>query len=227
MRERQFYEWLDLARRYSADPECTAAVQGLVREYRAQIAAYQRWRRRTDEVRERGVRAVGGDLARNGDEFVDATPRATGRRRHRERECNQLRSSFLLRADVGKLPQQRRRALPPDSRLLKPRRGERNAVDPQLMQWARDLGPYILAQDDPVTALQRLLGEKQPAGKRAKNAARDLEIATAVATKMDKGMPLEDAIAAVAKEHGLSEKRVRTIYFRWRVEARAARYQDI
>jgi hypothetical protein len=67
--ERQLRDWLELARRCSAAPECVAATQSLRREYQQQIAEFQRWRRRTDFAREcwareaEKVRQQGGQVA--------------------------------------------------------------------------------------------------------------------------------------------------------------------
>lgn len=206
-RERQFHEWLDLARHYSTDPECIDAVKNLWGEYRAQVAAFRRWSRRARLVHEYWHRPQRPKLRR----YWHRLQRTKLRRRRR----------------LVKLPSDSPLVeLPSDSPLLKPRRGERNAVDPRLRQWASGLGRYILAQDDPVTALERLLGEKHAPGKRTANTVRDQEIAAAVVAKMA-GMTFADAITDVAREHGLSEERVRIIYFRGRVEAKAARYLDI
>jgi hypothetical protein len=102
---------------------------------------------------------------------------------------------------------------------------ERDLVDPLLMQWAGDLGRYIVAQDDPVTALARLLGEKRRPGKQPVNTERDRNIAAAVVAKMAGGMKRDKAVENVAEGYGLSEDWVKAIYLRGRGEAKAARHK--
>jgi hypothetical protein len=200
--ERQLLEWIELARDYSATPECVAAVQSLRREYRRQIAEFRRWRRRTDFVRECWVREY-------------QTPRKKSRRPF---DPNKPIPPTQLHQPA---PPTR---LLPNLPLLKPRPGERDTVDPRLMQWAGDLGRHVLAQDDPVAALERLLGEKQ-AGRKAVNTKRDQEITAAVDAKRDAGMTFEHAVRAVAADYGRSEDRVRMIYSNNHIEAKAARHR--
>ena len=189
-RERQLLEWLALARRYSTIPECVAAVQSLLREYRAQVAEFQRWHRRADLVREHWLREL-----------------------HKHR------------SQIAKLQRRRQRVGPsPAPTLIKPGRGERDALDPMLLQWAGDVGRHILAQDDPVTALERMLGEKHKRGKRAKNKERDVSIAAAVASKMN-NLTLEEAAVEVAREYRMGSDAVSKIYTRNKIEGRATRHK--
>jgi hypothetical protein len=107
------------------------------------------------------------------------------------------------------------------------RRGKRALVDPLLDQWAGDCGRRLFAEDDPGTALMRLLGKKHKPGKHAINAARDQKIARDVFDKMmaGQGMTLEDAAAEVAKVYRRSAKTVRDIYIRGHIEVKAGRHR--
>jgi hypothetical protein len=147
------------------------------------------------------------------------------------RRASLVREYWLrkYRAQTAKLQRCSRRATSfPNSALLKPRQGERDAVDPRLMQWIKDLGCYILAQDNPEDTLARLLGRSRP-GKRAKNKERDVSIAGDVATKMDGGMTLEEAADEVAqkywKKYRLGSDAVIKIYTRNKIEGRATRHK--
>jgi hypothetical protein len=104
---------------------------------------------------------------------------------------------------------------PPNPALLKPRRrqGERDAVDPRLMQWAGDLGRHILAQSDPVTALTLLLNKKRPANRPTENTERNQRIRSAIVSAKANGASLKNAVASTAMAWGLSIKQVREIYY--------------
>jgi len=194
--ERQMLEWLALARCYSTNPECVAAVKSLQREYQRQIAELQRWRRRTDFVRECWAREY------------QAQREKSPRRDRQPLDPNQpVPITQLDPTPLDPAPLE----LPPT--LLKPRQGERNAIDPRLMRWAGDVGRHIMAQSDSVAALALLLNKKRPANRPTVNTERDQEIRSFIALAKDKGIPLQNAFKAAALAWDLSKKQVREIYY--------------
>ena len=97
-------------------------------------------------------------------------------------------------------------------------------IDPLLLQVIDELGRRVLAEADPVLALERLLG-RQGSEQSAKTTARDRDIARAVVNKLDGGSALEQAVTETAKAFGQSADEVRTIYVNGRIEAKAAQHQ--
>jgi hypothetical protein len=102
------------------------------------------------------------------------------------------------------------------------RDGQRKLINPVLTQQIGVWGLQIFAAADPLEAMARFLGRKQPRGKRAKNTDRDLQIAVEVARKnMLEHMPLTKAIVAVGKSRHRSPERIDRIYKVHRKAARA------
>jgi hypothetical protein len=105
------------------------------------------------------------------------------------------------------------------------RKNDLDEVAPFLSQAIAELGLKMLAEADPVLALETLLGRKQSPEQRAKTTARDRDIARATVGKIDAGMTLENAVADVATAFGQSEAEVRAIYLSGHIEVQAARHQ--
>jgi hypothetical protein len=109
--------------------------------------------------------------------------------------------------------------------LTECKEGERAEIDPLLLQGIKGWGLYLFAQPDPQLAIAIFLGKKQKPGKKSINTARDRDIASAVLDKMNGGMTMENAVAAVAAAYELSEDRVKEIYLDSREEAKAAQIE--
>jgi hypothetical protein len=104
-------------------------------------------------------------------------------------------------------------------------RGGPVKINPLLVQAIDEFGRKIFAEADPVLALEILLGKKKSPGKHATNTIRDRDISRAVLDKMNGGMTMDKAVAAVAKDYRRSQERIKAIYLSGLVEAKAARHQ--
>jgi hypothetical protein len=107
------------------------------------------------------------------------------------------------------------------------RDGEREVVDPILMQAVGGWGLDIFAQADPDWALVRFLGLRQRPGKRAKNEERNGSITLAMINHLEASMTVADATELVAEAYGLSSATVRKIYYRRRTEITTSRHGRI
>jgi hypothetical protein len=97
-------------------------------------------------------------------------------------------------------------------------------IDPLLAQGMNDWSIRIFAEDNPVLALEKLIGTRPKEGRRAstKNADRDITIALAVLEKMRSGMTLDKAAEAVTSEFAMEAESIANIYKRKHKELKAA-----
>ena len=102
-------------------------------------------------------------------------------------------------------------------------RNEIAQIDPLLVQGIRDWGSRIFAAEEPVLALEELLGKRRKRGKRAsaKTADRDSQIVRDMLERMRSGMSLEKAAEALAPDYGIGPESIAKIYKRGHKAAKA------
>jgi hypothetical protein len=142
---------------------------------------------------------------------------------HREKLSSSLRISTLFAVANGRQDASEVERLEAVNELLREfrlqceqyRQKEINSIDRLLVQGIKNWSFRIFIQPDPMVALARFLGKKQPPGKRAKDADRNFAIAKAVHKKMQAGMNLENATDATQAEYpSLNADTIKKIYVR-------------
>jgi hypothetical protein len=113
-----------------------------------------------------------------------------------------LAESGLLEVLIADDPDVARHLAQPGSRL-----------PPGLRKFLMENGFRILIADDPVAELKRFLGRGRRRGRPADNVWRDLMITIDVQERVDSGLSVENACAAIGVDTNLSREAVEKIYY--------------
>jgi hypothetical protein len=100
------------------------------------------------------------------------------------------------------------------------------AIDPYLVQAVKDWAFRIFAKPKPARELEYFFGMRQRPGKRPANVNRNFQITADVIAKMDAGMTLENAAAAVASTCPLTVESIATIYKRYQRALRSRQLEE-